>query len=41
MISKGTVEFRNKVRYMMKGPFQIISDGRKMNYSINGVEKPG
>lgn len=41
MVRKGTVEFRNKVRYMMKGPFRIISNGRKMDYSINGVGKPG
>lgn len=41
MVSKGAVEFRNKLGCMIKGAFWIISNGRKMDYSINGVGKPG
>lgn len=41
MVNRETVEFRNKPKHVIKGAFQIISNGRKMDYSVSDIGKPG
>ena len=40
MVSSERAEFRNQLRYVINGAFQIISNGGAMDCSINGTWKP-